>query len=86
MIVNTDSVNPTVAAAADPNLLTKKISTTANTDSMHISRIMGTANKKIALRKLPCVKSLPSLFNDSLNNKNKVRKRGPSDKVAIRIY
>ena len=60
------SVKPTVAVARAPSLPTKKISTSAKTLSIHISKIMGIANKKTALRKLPVVKSLSSLLSDSL--------------------
>ena len=44
----TASVNPTVATASAPSPATKKISTMAKTDSIAISRIMGTDNRNVA--------------------------------------
>ena len=55
--MSTDSVSPTVATALTLTLLTKKTSTTANNDSITISRIIGTDRKKMALLILPDVKS-----------------------------
>jgi hypothetical protein len=52
-----DSVIPTAATASGPSLETKNTSTTAKTDSMAISTTMGTANRKIAFRMEPSVKS-----------------------------
>src|SRR5258708_19378152 len=43
------SVRPTVATAEGPSLPTKKMSTTAKVDSITNSKIMGTANRKMAL-------------------------------------
>ena len=67
-IARTDSVKPTEAVAMEPSLPTKKISTTANTLSMHISRIMGMARRKTALRILPVVKSCCLVESASLKN------------------
>ena len=54
---NTDSVRPTIATASAPSLATKKISTIAKVLSINISRIIGTASKKIASPIGPLVKS-----------------------------
>lgn len=43
-----DSVRPTVATASGPRRPTQKTSETANSDSMTISRTIGTARRKIA--------------------------------------
>jgi hypothetical protein len=48
MIVINDSVMPTVATAAAPSRPTKKMSVTANTDSIIISRTIGTASRTTA--------------------------------------
>ena len=64
-IAKTDSVNPTVAVAAEPSLPTKKISTTANMLSIHISNIIGMASRKTDLRMLPLVKSCCLVERDS---------------------
>jgi hypothetical protein len=53
--VSTDSVNPTVATAPIPSRATKKISQMAKTDSITISRIIGTASNRIARRSGPAV-------------------------------
>ena len=50
-----DSVRPTAATASGPSLATKKTSTTANSDSMTISRIMGMASMTMARLMLPWV-------------------------------
>ena len=55
-MVSTDSVRPTVATACTPTRPTKKISTTAKSDSITISSTMGTDSKKMARRMLPVVK------------------------------
>ena len=52
-----DSVKPTVATAFAPSRPTHATSTTAKSDSSTISRTMGTASNKIALFRLPAVKS-----------------------------
>ena len=44
----TDSVRPTTAMASRPRRATQKMSTTVNSDSMSISRIMGTARSRTA--------------------------------------
>src|SRR5688572_1395254 len=54
-MVMTDSVRPTVAMAFSPSLLTKNMSTTANTLSRLSSSIMGMASRKTALGMLPFV-------------------------------
>jgi hypothetical protein len=51
------SVSPTVAIAFAPKCATQNTSTTPNSDSMHISSTIGTANKIIARSRLPSVKS-----------------------------
>ena len=53
--VITASVSPTVATASAPSCATKKMSTMANTDSMAISRIMGTASRNVARATEPWV-------------------------------
>jgi hypothetical protein len=53
--VMTDSVSPTVATAEGPSDATKYMSTTAKTDSITISRIMGMERRKTARPMLPCV-------------------------------
>jgi hypothetical protein len=55
--VNRDSVMPTVAMASAPRRETKKASTMPNKDSMHISRIMGMARRRMARFRSPLVKS-----------------------------
>ena len=57
MMVSMDSVSPTVATAAGPNRATKNTSTTANTDSMAVSRTIGTASSRTARPMGPDVKS-----------------------------
>src|SRR5262245_2090928 len=49
MMVISDSVIPTVAMASGPRRPTKKTSATAKTDSMNISRTIGTASNTTAL-------------------------------------
>ncbi len=53
-----DSVIPTVAMASDPRRETKKMSTSAKTDSMIISSTMGMLRSMMALLSGICVKSL----------------------------
>jgi hypothetical protein len=48
MSANIDSVTPTVATASDPSRETQKMSTTANSDSIDISRTIGTASMSTA--------------------------------------
>jgi hypothetical protein len=48
--VRSNSVKPTVAMACSPSLLTKKMSTKANTASMPISNTMGMLSSTIARR------------------------------------
>jgi len=54
---NPASVSPTVVTASWPSRPTKKISTTAKTDSIHCSRIIGIDKRITARRMLPEVKS-----------------------------
>ena len=53
--VSTASVSPTAATALGPRPATKKISTTANTDSIAISSIIGIASSRTARPMLPLV-------------------------------
>src|SRR5262245_33786995 len=55
--VRSPSVTPTAATASGPKLATQKTSTMLKSDSIDISRIVGTDSKTIARLKLPCVKS-----------------------------
>ena len=52
-----DSVRPTVATASEPSRDTQKMSTTAKSDSIDISRTIGTARRTTALLTETCVKS-----------------------------
>ncbi len=54
-IVISDSVMPTVATASAPRRPTKKMSTTANTDSISIPSTMGTASRMTARPTGACV-------------------------------
>ena len=54
-MVSSDSVRPTVATAEGPREDTKYTSTTAKTDSITISSIIGTDNSKIDRPRLPWV-------------------------------
>ncbi|MBA7528136.1 hypothetical protein ES705_20319 [subsurface metagenome] len=58
IMVNNDSVIPTVATASEPSFDTKKMSTRAKIDSITISRTMGMESNKIARPSLPSVKSI----------------------------
>ncbi len=55
--VSAVSVSPTVATASAPRRDTQNTSTTPNSDSMHISSTIGTANSTMARLMLPSVKS-----------------------------
>src|SRR5262245_50604623 len=55
--VRSPSVTPTAATASGPKLATQKTSTMLKSDSMDISRIVGTDSNTIARLKLPWVKS-----------------------------
>ncbi len=54
-----DSVSATPAIASSPRRETKKMSTTAKTDSMTISSTIGTASRTMARRSGPRVGSPP---------------------------
>ncbi len=54
-IVSSDSVSPTAATASAPSRPTKYTSSTPKTDSITISRIIGTDSRKTALLRLPSV-------------------------------
>jgi len=56
---SSDSVKATVASESTPSRATKNISTTPNSDSISISRIIGIASTTIERRRLPSVKSRP---------------------------
>ena len=53
--VRNDSVSPTAATAFAPSRPTKYTSSTPKTDSITISRIIGTDSRKTALLRLPSV-------------------------------
>ena len=57
--VSIDSVSATPAIAASPSCETKKMSTTANTDSITISSTIGTARSTTARLRGPFVGSPP---------------------------
>ena len=67
-MMTTASVKPTVATASFPNRPTKKMSTTAKSDSITISNIIGTESRKIPVLMLILVKSCSLPCKASLNN------------------
>jgi hypothetical protein len=67
MIVISDSVIPTVAMASAPKRPTKKTSATAKTDSITISRTIGTASNTTALPMGASVRSCVEPRTASLN-------------------
>ncbi len=77
---------PTVATASAPSLDTQNTSTIANTDSISISRIIGTASKRMARPSEPSVKSClePPIASRTESQKLGVR-RSSADEVGSDI-
>ena len=65
--VSSSSVRPTTAMARSPKRLTKKMSTSANTASIPISRIMGMLSSTMARRTPIAVQSRSSPPSDSFS-------------------
>src|SRR3954471_19337832 len=76
MMISIDSVNITVAMASAPSFATQNTSATANTDSIAISRTIGTASSRIARPSGSDVKSWRAPRNDSRTSAQKPPRLG----------
>src|SRR6185503_3236624 len=84
MMISIDSVSVTVAIASGPSFDTQKMSATANTDSITISRTIGTARSRIARPSGSEVKSWRAPRSDSrMSDQNPSRVGSVTSGVAV---